>query len=943
MSEPEPDRISVVAAAIADGEPIDWALEHASVEPTDVNALEQLRIVAAIAQMHRESCDPLSAAPKDSEPRLAREVARPLDGDLFVWGSLRVVERIGGGSFGDVFRAFDTSLDREVALKLIRPRPADASRVSDSVVREGQMLARVRHPNVMAVYGAHQLEGQIGIWSEFLRGRTLADIVKQDGPLSAQEAVVAVDAICRALAAVHRAGLLHRDIKAQNVMREIGGRIVLMDFGLGRELNVPSANGLELAGTPLYLAPELFRGEPASPQSDIYSLGVLMFYLVTGAFPVTGGSMDEVRRNHAEGKRARLQDLRSDLPAVFVQVVERALSPDPAARFESAGELQAALGAVSHASPEPVTVATRAPRWRTAVASVLATAALCLAAFFGWERIQQPEPLEFTLTPPAGMAFTDGTHNVPAISPDGRQIAFVATNAQGISQLWMRSLSDRSAKPLPQTAGAVRPFWAPDGQSIGFFDPQGLRRISTSGAAAEFLVPASETAGGSWNRDGTLLLALDSFAGLVRMPATGGPPTQVTLVDRSRRESQHMWPQFLPDDRHFIFFVRSNYDDVQGVYLGTLDGGLPRRLVATEASGIYTNGSVLYLANGKLFTQPLDVRAGALSGEPTPLGLDVDATYESRLALSASDTGTLIYARPELKDMKRLVWYELRTGRELSVVAGPDKFRNPALSHDGRYLAVEWHGTGRGDLRVLDLVRGGWTRLDLPARAEGPVWAPDGRLAFAAAPDVYHDLYSTDLRDPSQTKLLVRSDREKEPTDWSADGRAIAYMVMERDRQGHANYDLWVATPDAQRNDPLLTSPTTEADARFSPDGRRFAYVANQSAVTDVYIRNIAGAAPPRKVSTAGGFDPVWRADDDLLYLNGTGSLCEVTIPSDERQPLGAPNCLFGSAVKTPGTSRNHYVLAPDKQRVLFASPVADAGTATFSVLVNWRRALLGR
>jgi serine/threonine protein kinase/tetratricopeptide (TPR) repeat protein len=370
------DRLDELASAVADGRTIEWSSADASAGLGDLDAIAELRIIAEIARLHRESQDPLETAqlPAPAEPSGASPPPQP----LFRWGSLHVSERLGSGSFGEVYRAWDSALDREVALKLLRSVRLRAPKATDSIIREGQLLARVRHPNVMAVYGAQHIDGRVGIWGELLRGRTLADIVRNDGPLSAQEASLFGDAICRALTAVHRAGLLHRDIKAQNVMRESGGRIVLMDFGLGRESDMPGAiEGLELAGTPLYLAPELFEGEPASAQSDIYSVGVLLFYLVTGSFPVGGGSIDEVGRQHKARKAARLQDLRSDLPAAFVQVVERALSPDRESRFESAGALQAGLSVISSA-PVPQGDKTRT-RVRRTVATVGAMVVVLLA------------------------------------------------------------------------------------------------------------------------------------------------------------------------------------------------------------------------------------------------------------------------------------------------------------------------------------------------------------------------------------------------------------------------------------------------------------------------------------------------------------------------------------------------------------------------------------
>jgi Protein kinase domain len=338
-----------IVEAIADGSPVDWAggLDEA-VAGTD--ALRELRVIAELAAVHRQLTggdsarslgDVLSAASAESD----RSKGVP-------WGPLLVLDEVGGGSFGRVYRAWDPSLDHEVALKRLRlPADTSASRAA-SIVREGQLLARVRHQNVITVHGAREINGEVGIWMDFVRGKTLEQIVRDEGPMSAEEASVIGESLCRALAAVHQAGLLHLDIKASNVMREAGGRIVVLDFGTSNELEPENHGGPQrLVGTPLYMAPELLAGGKASVQTDIYSLGVLLFQLTTGTFPVQGKSLAQIRSAHRAGSRRFLSDLRPDLPGSFVRVVERALSPQPDARYQSAGMMLAELKESPIAAP----------------------------------------------------------------------------------------------------------------------------------------------------------------------------------------------------------------------------------------------------------------------------------------------------------------------------------------------------------------------------------------------------------------------------------------------------------------------------------------------------------------------------------------------------------------------------------------------------------------
>lgn len=373
-----------LSEAVADGAPIDWdRVQSLEISDVDRVVVEQLRILAEISTVHRTD----EVSESGAETHSTTVPVTPAD--AVPWGSLLILSELGGGSFGDVYRALDPRLQREVALKVLRR--TDHSAQAAHVVAEARLLARVHHPNVVTVHGADVVNGEVGLWMELLHGRTLASWVATDGPLGGQEAALIGAALCRALAAVHQAGLLHRDVKAQNVMREAGGRVVLMDFGAVHDL-VDQTTAARPVGTPVYLAPEVLAGRPASVASDVYSLGVLLFFLTTGRYPAMAASIDELRSVHQQGALTELRDLRPDLPAEFVEVVSRALASDPRARYESAGRFeQALLRTVSHSEPE-MRAAHDAPaadehRWRrvlrTAVTGALIVAA-ALAVAGGW-------------------------------------------------------------------------------------------------------------------------------------------------------------------------------------------------------------------------------------------------------------------------------------------------------------------------------------------------------------------------------------------------------------------------------------------------------------------------------------------------------------------------------------------------------------------------------
>jgi serine/threonine protein kinase/tetratricopeptide (TPR) repeat protein len=334
---PEPASLLPLAESIADGSPIDWDAVEARANAEEQAIIRELRILANVARLHRSLPADLSAS-SSAAPRFQGAPA------IGKWGHLALVERLGGGTAGEVYRAWDPHLERDVALKLLRINEATDDPESSPIVREGRLLARVRHPNVITVHGVAVQDGRFGLWMDLVRGATLEQRLLRQGPFSAREAALIGIDLCRALAAIHAAGLIHRDVKAQNVMREDGGRIVLMDLGTGREIDPHRGSGLtDLAGTPLYLAPEIFDGAPASERSDLYSLGVLLYRLVTGSFPMRATAFDELTDGHAKGAGVRLRDARADLPTTFVSVIDRAIAKDPAQRHASAGALESDL------------------------------------------------------------------------------------------------------------------------------------------------------------------------------------------------------------------------------------------------------------------------------------------------------------------------------------------------------------------------------------------------------------------------------------------------------------------------------------------------------------------------------------------------------------------------------------------------------------------------
>lgn len=504
-------RLGDLAASILEGAPVDWDAVESTASPEDLVVIRQLRVLHEVAALHRGLSNADAATTAVPAPAPA------------MWGHLRLLEVVGRGSFGEVYRAWDAHLEREVALKLLRADAAsgDASAtLSDPtrIVHEGRLLARVRHPHVITVYGAEPRDGRVGIWMEFIRGTTLHQLVERQGRLGAREAVAIGTDLCGALAAVHHAGLLHRDISARNVMREDGGRVVLMDFGAGHEHHARERS-TGVTGTPLYMAPELFTGGGADQRSDIYALGTVIFHLVSGQYPVAGRSLEEVRAAHARGERTRLRDLRADLPPAFVRAVEQALEPDPLVRFQTAGELEAALDGIDRADHRTPDVNGR--RWRAGAAATALSITLAAAvAYLGRGGAGPPSTQSASAT--AGSALTTRRIDPPRDvwpfsnpSDDGR---FVVGMANDTGDAVLVDLVTGEFRTLGlghshEDGYASMGLISPDGRvvAVDFHDARGghLYVVGADGGRPRMLIrPPADVAPQQWSRDGSMILAL---------------------------------------------------------------------------------------------------------------------------------------------------------------------------------------------------------------------------------------------------------------------------------------------------------------------------------------------------------------------------------------------------------------------------------------------------
>jgi Tol biopolymer transport system component len=923
LSDPPDDAwLIALGTDVSDGKTVDWTLADRLATDAQAKALiSNLKRLESVVHAHRSTGDELASQP----PNAGRASAGH-------WHHLVLFESVGAGAFGTVHRAWDTRVDREVALKLVPARGSSAR----SPLGEARNLAKIRHPNIVTVYGAEQDAEQVGIWMEFIQGETLAEMIRNRGPMSAWEAVgIGVD-LCRALSALQAAALLHRDIKAHNVMREAGGRIVLMDFS-GAWTTEAGETPANLSGTPLYMAPELFDGRPASFASDIYSLGVLLFYVLSGRFPVSGASLSDIRAAHVRRDRTRLRDLRPELPEAVVQVVERASASDVHERYQTAGELEHALVGTlgSHAPPRPSGVASRAAgrrtagwvTWTSAAVALLSLTALSLGGSL------RPAPVDPLLVRFA-VSLPENTASWPRVSPDGRLVVY-GTGVEGQVVFWVRPLRATEGRALLDTSARESPFWSPDSRFLAFFDNGKLKKIAVDGESGpQTLADVPHSRGGDWGRDNTLLFSTP--AGLMRVGADGSGLAALTTLDSSRGEYSHGWPEFLPDGRRFLFVVRSRQPDHSGVYVASLDQPhRRRRLMPDYSRTVYSPaGYVLFTREGALQAQRFDARTETLVGQPETLASGVKHHVASDGAFDVSDNGVLIYRDAEGLPMTRLTLHD-RSGHAIAPVTSVGAFRHPRFSPDGHRIVAEAIEPGdlNANLWLFEYATHRSVRFtsgDAPDIA--PTWSPDGRrIAFSSKRGSRYEVYTKEVDVVAPEAQLPGPDGDKIVEDWSPDGLSLVSTFV---RNG-----LWVSLLKAPAN-PALVRPTSSVErwlAEFSPDGQWIAYTSFESNPPEVFVEPAVRSGARYQVSVRGGTEPHWREDGrELFYLTPDGQIASVEIAASGTEwRTGKVERLFRVAVPDSGRSSDYHVRADGKlfvvNTILGYRPVPPV-----QVVVSW-------
>ncbi len=859
---------------------------------------------------------------------------------------------------GEVYEARDTRLGRTVAIKVLPEGLAASAKRLRRFEREARAISNLQHPHVCTLHDIGEEESIHFLVMEHCSGETLAERLKR-GALSLDDTLRYGAEIAEALHAAHRRGIVHRDLKPGNIMLTPSG-VKLLDFGLARmaategelgdlpTLTMSPDGSLTVEGTVLgtypYMAPEQLEGKEADARSDIFALGCVLYEMATGKCAFVGESRASVIGAILNQQPEPIATLAPSLPPTLDLLVRTCLAKDPERRFQDAQDVKLQLQWIAEGSIEAGTPQVEAPRRkrREALAWTLCSLLfLAVAALFVRSILKPPRsssPVRFTVDLPGRLL----TFGEPRISPDGRNLAFLAQAGGGKWQVWIRPLDALDPYPVPGTEGAAsRPFWSPDSRQIAFFANGTLQRVGLAGALPQRICPAPFDASGTWGRGGTILFDGASLGEIREVPAKGGV-ARVLIRSSGVRAARR--PYFLPDGRHFLYHQSGGSGGEGHIMLASVDSKEePRELVTADSNALFAPPDyLLFVRTGTLMAQPFDLSSLETTGEPVPIVGEIASFASGWLQASVSDNGTLAYRAAATAD-SRLLWVD-REGKEISVVGKPGRYRTPVLSSDGTRLAVGIldSRTGKSDIWIRDLARGATSRLTFSSASDyAPIWSPDGNVvAFTSERSGLPSLWKKRALGKGVAEELWAPGSPVFANDWSHDGRLIAVSHL----RPSGKWGVWIVPADGKSKPfAFVADEFDDLLPVFSPDGRYVAYSSDETGRSEIYLRSFPSGEGKWQVSVKGGFEPHWSANGNTIYYRREdGTIVAAPVTVGEAFSVGVPRELFRANLASVALWRNLFIVADGGQRFLLVSPFGNPQVAGMTVVLNWPQ-MIGR
>jgi serine/threonine protein kinase len=893
-------------------------------------------------------------------------------------GPYEIIGPLGAGGMGEVYRARDTKLQRDVAVKALPDASSmDAERIA-RFEREAQILAGLNHPHIAAIYGLEEA-GHPGssryLILELVEGGTLADRLMR-GPLPPGETLLIARQLADALHAAHDKGIIHRDLKPANIALTSNGEAKILDFGLAKALaddsNSPTVGlaatdaGLIL-GTAAYMSPEQARGQKLDKRSDIWSFGCVLYEALTGHHPFRGETLSDTVAAIL-GRDPDWSTLPADTPPRLASLLRRCLQKDPRARLHDIADARIEIDDVlTHPADSPRATAPAVQRHVMRDRGGWIVAAICMIGSIVALSLAVQRPS----ADPAGAQLFRASIALPdnlrlwssedpagrfALSPDGRRLVIVAADQAGEPMLWVRPLDQQLAQPLAGTRGASYPFWSADSQFIAFADRSvgQLKRVDIIGGQPSTLGQMTFMGPGAWNRDNVILYTPRGNSPLSRISASGGTPSEVTKLDAPHGDVQHSYPSFLPDGRHFLYSALGSLTggatDLRGIYVASLDSKeAPTLLVERGALAAYANGYLIFLREGTLMAQPFDPDRLQLTGDARPLAERVHTGGRSggsvAGAYTVSATGLLAYQNSVVV-RSQLAWFD-RNGRPIASLGDAADYAEVVLSPDGSRAAVSVLDATSStyDLWIYDVARGVRQRFTSDSGDDfAPVWSPSGdRIIFSAARSGSINLYEK-AAGGSGTETVLKTPGVtvgKFGSSWSSNGRHLLFIAGAR---VIAQSDLWILPLEGGGKPfPFVETPFIDSQTRFSPDGRWIAYVSNETGRNEVYVKPFPGPGDKRLVSVNGGGWPQWSRDGRELFFIGPDSMMRSAAINGEGSEfrVGEIHTLFPVRLR-PRVRLDAYPydVSRDGQRFLINTFVDEPTSALITLVANWTRGI---
>ncbi len=821
-------------------------------------------------------------------------------------GPYEILSPIGAGGMGQVYRARDTRLDRDVAIKVLPEEFFEDEERKRRFEREAKLLASVSHPNIAAIHSFEEISGRCLLVQELLEGEPLRRLVLADGPLPVRRALDVAGQIAEALAAAHENGIVHRDVKPENVFIGPDGRVKLLDFSLARnagshreasDTRSPTVTDVSrpgsVAGTVAYMSPEQAKGEPVDYRSDQFSLGIVLYEMLTGLRPFRGGSNPETLTSIIREEPEPLEKLAPTVPGPVRWIVERCLAKEPDGRFDSTRDLTRDLATcrahLSEASSiEAAAARSSRPRRILARWAPWALAALAAAVALAFARKQASRGERFDIELPGGYLLRARGGHAFDISPDGRQIVFAAFSWKtpyveaGPSQLFIRPLDAFEATRLPGTESVIDPVYSPDGRWIAFSagnpEKPTLRKIPAEGGTPITLCECVATGGIAWVGVDAVVFG-SAFGGpLQRVPAAGGKPEPITRLDKEDGEVSHRLPHVLPDGNTLVYTamryaLSGTAWERARIYTQRLGSEKRSLLMEGGSDGRWAPpGVLLFAKNGTLFAARFSSSDLSRTDSPVPIlegvrhSIGVPCRYCSIGAaqVAVTENGGLVYARGSVEPERArvLVWVDEKGG-ETPIDLPKQSYLSINLSPDGKQLLVTHNYPGQ-QVEVLDLERGARRKVTFAGSHPWAIWGPGpGKVTFVSDHEGPWRLYSHDLEaPPDQVETLWRgTGRDVFLGSWSPDGKILAFTA----RSEAGDNDVWILERGKEAR-PLLATRFWERCPEISPDGRWLLYVSNELGESEVLVRPLDGTGPAKQVSIGGGQEPVWARDGKSVF-----------------------------------------------------------------------------